>query len=399
VSRPLNVLVLASYFKGERFMRQAHARGAKVYLLTLAKRLKEDWPRDVLEDVFAQRDEAPLQDTINTVSYLARTIKFDRIVPMDDYDVETAASLREHLRMPGMGDTTARHFRDKLAMRVKAHEEGVPVPDFVPVLNYDDLREYMARVPAPWMLKPRNQASATGIKKIHTPDQLWQKLDELGDRQSSFLLERFVAGDIFHVDSIIDEKKVVFAEVHRCGTPPFDVAHGGGIFTTNTVLRGSEDEKQLRALNARVLDKLNLVRGVSHTEYIKGKDGKFYFMETSARVGGAHIADVVEAASGVNLWQEWANIEIDKGAVPYKLPAGRREEYAGVAITLSKQTWPEYAAYQDPEIVIRVKKENHAGLVVRSKDQKRVQSLMEDYNRRFAADFMTSAPAPDRPND
>ncbi|MEW5850639.1 MAG: ATP-grasp domain-containing protein [Myxococcota bacterium] len=397
--KPLTMLVLASYFKGERFMRQAHKRGCKVILLTTAKRLHEEWPRDILHEVYAQQDDSPLEHTINTVSYLARSMKFDRIVPMDDYDVETAASLREHLRIPGMGDTTARHFRDKLAMRVKASEEGVPVPEFVGIINYDEIKDYISRIPGPWMLKPRMQASATGIKKIHNADELWQALDQLGDRQSHFLLERFVPGDIYHVDSIISERKVVFAEVHKCGKPPFDVAHGGGIFTTRTVERGSDDEKKLRELNLKVLEKLNMVRGVSHTEYIKGKDGRFYFMETSARVGGAHISDVVEAATGVNLWEEWANIEVDKGEKPYVLPAGMRQEYAGVAITLSKQEWPDYSGYTDPEIIMKVKKKQHAGIVVRSKDPGRVKSLMESYAERFARDFLAVVPPPERPND
>ncbi|MBI5495427.1 MAG: ATP-grasp domain-containing protein [Deltaproteobacteria bacterium] len=397
--KPLNILVLASYFKGDRFMRQAARRGARLFLLTVAKRLNEAWPREVLADVFAQQDDSPLSHTLNTVSYLARSIKFDRIVPMDDYDVETAASLREHLRIPGMGDTTARHFRDKLAMRVKAQEEGIPVPDFVHVLNYDELREYMARVPPPWMLKPRSQASATGIRKIRDPDQLWKELERLGDQQSYFLLERFVPGDIYHCDSIISEKKVAFAEVHRCGTPPFDVAHGGGIFTTHTVERGSSDEKELRKLNEQVLTRLNLVRGVSHTEYIKGKDGKFYFMETSARVGGAHISDVVEAATGVNLWEEWANIEIDKGQVPYELPKNVRRDYAGAAVTLARQAWPDYSAYTDPEIVMQVKKEHHAGIILKSTDCKRIEKLMGEYGERFKKDFMATAPAPEKPND
>ena len=39
-------------------------------------------------------------------------------------------------------------------------------------------------------------------------------------------------------------------------------------------------------------------------------DGAQYFLETSARVGGAFIVDVVEAATGINLWREWAKIEI-----------------------------------------------------------------------------------------
>src|SRR4029079_10132795 len=105
----------------------------------------EDWAREALDDVFLMPDLAKRQDVINAVSYLVRTRKIARIVPLDDDDVETAAALREHLRVPGMGDTTARYFRDKLAMRVQARDAGILVPEFVHVLNYDRLREFMAR--------------------------------------------------------------------------------------------------------------------------------------------------------------------------------------------------------------------------------------------------------------
>jgi hypothetical protein len=396
--RPLNMLVLASFYKGERFIRRAHARGARVYLLTQEKLLQRNWPRECLVDVFAQKDDSPLSHTVNTVSYLARNIQFDRIVPLDDFDVETAASLREHLRIPGMGDTTARHFRDKLAMRQKALEEGIPVPEFVLVLNYDKLRDFMKRIPAPWMLKPRSEASASGITKIANEEQLWSTIEPMGDKQSYYLLERYLPGDVFHVDSIISEKKIVFMAVHQCGRPPFNVAHGGGIFTTRTVERGSKDEKALMELNTQVLSKFGLVRGVSHVEYIKGKeDGKFYLLESAARVGGAHIADVIEASSGVNLWEQWADIEIDKGEKPYVLPP-TRNEYAGVAITLAKQEQPDLSGYNDPEVVYRAEEKQHAGLVVRSKDCNRVKTLLESYHERFLKDFCAVLPAAGRPN-
>lgn len=397
-ARPLNLLVLASYFKGDRFIRQAHRRGARVFLLTVEKHLGRPWPRECLADVFAQKDESPLQHTINTVSYLARTVPFDLIVPMDDYDVETAATLREHLRIPGMGDTTARHFRDKLATRVKAREDGLPVPDFVHVLNYDAIREFIARVPPPWMMKPRSEASASGIVKCESPDQLWREIEKRGDRQSYFLLEKYLPGDVFHADSIVSERKVVFAGTHRCGTPPFNVAHGGGIFTTRTLERGSEDDRALRTLNEKVLEKLNLLRGVSHTEFIKSReDGRFYLLETSARVGGAHIADLVEASSGVNLWEEWANLEIDhREKRPYTLPP-LREEYGGIAMTLARQDVPDLSAYSDPEIVFRSPEKHHVGLVVRSKDPARVNDLVESYRQRFVRDYMAQLPAAERP--
>ena len=141
---------------------------------------------------------------------MARGRRYDRIVALDEFDLEKAAQIREHMRIPGMGTTTAGCYRDKLAMRVIARAMGFLVPEFCRVLNYDELRAYMAAVPAPWLLKPRSEASALGIRKIQEPEQLWRALDELGDRQSHFLIEEFVPGDIFHVDSIVNEHEVVF---------------------------------------------------------------------------------------------------------------------------------------------------------------------------------------------
>lgn len=391
-----NVLCIATYFKGERFLRAAAETGAKVYLLTVAKLLGRPWPRESLAEVFALKDGADRDETIRTVSYLARGIRFDRIVALDDFDVETAAALREHLRMPGMGDTTARHFRDKLAMRVKAREEGILVPDFVHVLNYDAIRAFVREVPPPWMNKPRSEASAAGITKLRSEEELWKLVEKQGDRQSYFLLERYLPGDVFHVDSIVSERNVVFASVNQCLAPPFDVAHQGGIFATRTVRHGSEDERALLELNEKVLSRMNLVRGVSHVEYIKGKaDGRFYMLECAARVGGAHIADMIEAATGVNLWAEWAKIEVLGGKSPYTPPASRND-YAGLVITLAADEHPDTSAFADPEVVFRSGEKHHVGLVFRSADHARVESLLTDYVSRLRA-VSTSMPALDKP--
>ncbi|MGO8969821.1 MAG: ATP-grasp domain-containing protein [Myxococcaceae bacterium] len=392
--RPMTVLALASYFKGERFLEQAHRRGAKVYLFTQAHLLDRPWPRDALVDVFAQPDNSPLAHTLHAVAYLARSRVFDLVVALDDYDVETAAALREHLRLPGMGDTTARYFRDKLAMRTRARAAGISVPPFVRVLNYDELRDFMANIPPPWMLKPRSEASASGIVKVESTEQLWRTLDVLGDRQSYFLLEKYLPGDVYHVDSIVQERAVLFAEVHRCGTPPFDVARGGGIYTSHTVERGSPVDLGLRALNARVLGELGMVRGVSHVEFIRSPDGTLYMLETSARVGGAHTADMVEAATGLNLWEEWADLELDGAA--YRLPQPRTD-YAGLLMTLARQEHPDLSSYADPEVVLRAGEPFHAGLVVRSPDRERVEALLSDYARRLRQEHSATLPAADRP--
>ncbi len=389
----MNILALACFNTGDRFIERAKARGARVWLLTKETYLrKKRWRRDLLEDVFAEPDDTSLAQTVNTVSYLARTIKFDRIIPFDDVEVDAAARLREHLRVPGMGDTRARVFRDKLAMRIRAEEEGIAVPDFVGVIHRDDIKAFTERVAPPWMLKPRTEASSTGIQKIANADDLWKAIETLGDRASHFLLEKFLPGDVHHVDSIVSEGKVVFAEVHRNGVPPFDVSHAGGVFSTYTVERNSADWSALEAMNEKILTRFGLLRGTSHVEYIKGRDdGKMYFLEAGARVGGAHVADVVEAATGINLWAEWADIEIDKGAVPYVLPK-RRFEYGGLLQCLARTENPDLSGYNDPEVAGRVDDPYHAGLIVRSPSQSRVRELLDGYSRRFAEDFLSVMP-------
>ncbi|HWN98106.1 MAG TPA: ATP-grasp domain-containing protein, partial [Blastocatellia bacterium] len=308
--QPITVLCLASYHKGEAFLRECKRQGCRVILVTVEKLAGADWPREAIDDVFYMPEISNRDDIIKGVSYLARCQAIDRIVPLDEYDQETAAILREHLRIPGMGDTTARYFRDKLAMRVKARTAGIPVPDFVHVLNYDTIREFMTRVTPPWVLKPRSEAASMGIKKLNRAEELWPLLGGLGDRQSFYVLEQYVAGDIYHVDSIVSEREVVFSVPHQYGHPPMDVSLGG-IFTTRKIPRDSDDARALDLLNRELIGELGLVRGVTHTEFIKGRDdGRFYFLEIASRVGGANIVEAVEASTGLNLWAEWARIEV-----------------------------------------------------------------------------------------
>jgi biotin carboxylase len=391
------ILCISTYEKGQAFMRQCAAMGCRVALLTVDKLKHADWPRDILEEVLTMPQNLSVDEIIRTVAYIARGWKIDRLAALDEFDMETVAALREHMRVPGMGRTTTAHFRDKLAMRFEAQRAGALVPEFAPVLNYDDLRAYMANVPAPWVLKPRAEASAIGIRKIHDSEQLWRTLDELGDRQSYYLLERFVPGDIYHVDAVTSERQVVFSAVSRYGKPPMQVMHEGGVFTTRVVSREGADAQHLTALNARLIPAMGLVRGVTHAEYIRGEDGRFYFLEAAARVGGAFIAEVVESATGVNLWAEWARIEVlSMRGEPYTVP-NIKQDYAGSVLCLAKTAEPDTSIFDAPEIVYRMKKHHHAGLIVRSADPERVRTLLDDYSVRFAETYLAVAPVPDKP--
>lgn len=392
------LLCLASYFKGGLFLEECHRQGCHVILVTEEKLAGEAWPRHAIDDFFMMPDLAQQPDITHAVSYLARSRPIDTVVPLDDYDVETAAALREHMRLPGLGISAAKRFRDKLAMRVSADAAGIRVPRFVHVLNHDRVRAFMESVSPPWVLKPRTEAGSMGIKKVHQADEVWALIEQLGDRQSYFLLEQFVPGSVYHVDSITWDGEVVFASAQRYGLPPMTVYQGGGVFATSTVAYGSDEEQALLAINRDVLAALGMQHGVTHAEFIRSEaTGDFYFLEIAARVGGAGVDKLVEMATGVNPWVEWARVEIARlRNEPYTLPPVRRD-YAGLMVSLARQEWPDTSGYSAPEVVWRMDKRHHVGLIVASSDGVRIQELMTDYIPRLAADFTAVAPPLEKP--
>lgn len=398
--RPITILCIACYFKGEEFLRECKRQGCRVLLLTAKSLEHENWPRESIDEIFYMDEpdyEWDIENMIKGVSFMARTEHIDRIVPMDDFDLEKAAALREHLRVPGMGDTRTRYFRDKLSMRKKAHEDGILVPPFEHVLNHERVNKYLAAVPGPWVIKPRMQASAVGIKKAFNAQEFWDFVNTLGDEQSHYLVEQFIPGEVYHVDAIMVDGQVLFNRVSKYMATPWEVTHEGGIFRSHTVLHGSADEVELNRLNRELLNSLGLIRGVSHTEYIKAKsDGRFYFLETSARVGGAHLAEMVEASSGINLWREWARLESLPNGKMYELPT-YRNDYGGIITTLAKQEHPDTTAYSDPEVVWRMNRRHHAGLIIQSDKYEKIIELLDQYAFRFDSDFHTKMPAPERP--
>jgi hypothetical protein len=393
---PLNFLCITTYYKGNDFLKSCKKEGNNVYLLTKKKLENEDWAWDAIEDVF-YIDEWNQQEVIKGIAFKFRTMKFHRFIALDDFDVEKVALLREHFRMPGMGRTTSHYFRDKLAMRIKAAEEGVNVPKFTDLFHDVSITNYADNVSPPWLLKPRLEASATGIKKIHSKEELWEIVHSLGDERDNYLVEKFAPGYVYHVDGLNVNGKVIFAKVSKYLETPFEVAHSGGIFRSVTCKIGSDIEKGLQKMNEDVMKAFKMQSGASHTEFIESKEtGELYFLETASRVGGANLAEMVEFASGVNLWGEWARIEnASFRKTTYKLPKIHKT-YAGIVVSLSRFEYPDTTSFTDVEIVWKMHKQWHIGMIVVSDSSERVLELLDKYTLRISNEFHASTAAPDK---
>lgn len=384
---------ISNYFKGSDFLIHLKELGNTVYLVTSEKLRESPWPFESIDEVFYMQGtdiDWNLEHLLLGIGNLMKSNKVDAIVTLDDFDVEKGTYLRENLRIDGMGQTTGRYFRDKLAMRMRAKSCGISNPNFCSLFNDHDINTYADTVAAPWVLKPRSEASASGIIKVYDKESLWIHINEMGNNRFKYLLEQFRPGDVYHCDSIILEGKVLFSISSRYLSTPMEISQGGGIFRSANIKYNSADDKAIKEINEQVLKGFGLKNGVAHSEYIKcNEDGKVYFLETSSRVGGAHLAEMITAASGVNLWKEWAAIENAKAkGLEYKLPKIKKD-YAGIVLTLSKYQKPDLSSFSDEEVCFTVPLEYHAGMVVRSPKKERVLELLDDYATRLTNDFAT----------
>lgn len=379
------ILGLASEFKGAEFIKECKKRGCKIIILARETFRDHPWPHDCIDAFHTMPDLRVQPDLTNAVTYLMRHQQIDRIVALDDFDVEHAADLREHIRMPGMLHSQARLFRDKLAMRSAAQSAGIPQPRFTGLINHNRVYEFMTAVPAPWIFKPRTLAGSEGIQKFTEQEQVWQKLEELGDAQSQFLLEEFIPGNVFHVDSLSWQGTPTFALASAYGAPPLTMLQGQKLFSTRTLDQTSDVAQHLLRLNQQLLTAFARDFGPSHSEFIQGQDGTLYFLETSARVAGGNIERVIESATDIKVWQEAAKMELaDYAKENYQLSVPE-VRYAGLIATPIKDSTPDVMSFQAQEITFRFNQDGFITLVIAANSQEKRDELLSELGRQLLA--------------
>jgi hypothetical protein len=396
-----NFLCLASYYKGSDFIKSCHECGNKVYLVTSIGLEHKDWPVEYIEEVFyIQQDyynKWKFEDLLAGTTHLMKTVRIDAIVGVDDFDIENAAALREHFRIPGMGSSTARYFRDKLAMRTKARDAGISSPAFSRLFNDDEINDFLELIPAPWLIKPRGEASAAGITICKDKETVWKTIRGLENLRGDYLIEQFITGQVYHVDSIIFQSKIQYSQVSKYLQTPIEVVQTGGIFRTVTLTPRDPLLKAAMKINEQLIQSFGLKYSVSHAEFIYSeKDKRFYFVEIACRVGGAHISDMVQAASHINLWAEWARIEDHSlKSLNYKLPKIKRLQ-AGLIISLSKVKKPDYSHFDKIGLDWELQKDYHVGVIYVDPDEKVVLKKIEAATEVIKSKYFTTVPQSDK---
>ena len=216
--------------------------------------------------------------------------------------VRAVAYVAENMGLPGIGYENAKIFTNKYKMREKCMDLGIPTIDYKLVSSYEEALEFSEKLEAPSIIKPIDSSGSRGVTKINTIKDLKRHFDEAAGYalEGDVIIERFIEGNEMEVDSIAaggKSKTLMYADLES-----FDIPN---IFASTTRLYPSVAEPgtitKLLDLNQKIMDSFGLKIGLSHSEYMRDKNGEIYLIEAAARGGGTYISShIAQLQSGIN---------------------------------------------------------------------------------------------------
>lgn len=236
----------------------------------------------------------------------------NNIIALQEYDIFRAASIRESLKIPGQTISSAVAFRDKVLMKSILKSKNINVDKFSSVRSYSEIIDFCTLNGYPVVLKPRDAGSSTDVKIVRDTSMVKKAvksmtLSHLG-MISNVMVERFIYGDLFHVDGFILNQKIIYACSFRF--------YGSQINFNSESPRGS-----ISLSSSELKENIECFAGkcalalphpdsfAFHAEIFLNEKKEFVLGEIGSRVGGTGINSAVALVSGYNPNELYARVQ------------------------------------------------------------------------------------------
>ena len=232
-----------------------------------------------------------------------------------DIAVRTVAYVCTHTGLSGIDYDTATLFTNKLMMRERSRQLGLPTIRYKLCRSLDDAKTFFASLGRSAILKPVDNQGSRGVYMIESMKELEKRFyDTLTfSPTGQAIIEEYIHGREFEVDSIVvnyEEKTLMYADTDLYSIP--------NVFASKTRLypsvADSESIEKLLDLNHKTITGFGLKQGLTHSEYIQDEEtGEIYLIEAAARGGGSYIsAHIAELQTGVNTSEFLINLALGK---------------------------------------------------------------------------------------
>jgi biotin carboxylase len=225
----------------------------------------------------------------------------DAVISVDEYALGVAAEITELLHISGFRRDTVRMGRDKHAMRERLHSTGADSTRYRLCENVAEAERFAAETGDGIILKPVDGAGGQGVceaANVADVSGAWNFTKSTA-KASRILAEERIGGQEYSVETLTAKGQhmvVAITKKTTTGAPYFiEVGHA----TSGDITQFPDGIAQsVRA----ALDAIGVEAGACHTEVI-ADGGRTSIVEINTRMGGAFIWDIVELATGIDLFR------------------------------------------------------------------------------------------------
>ena len=225
------------------------------------------------------------------------TVSADRAVPV-------VAAVAELLGLPGIGRDTAFHMKNKVAMRTRLREHGVPQPPFAGARTVQEaLAALGATVPFPAVVKPSDSGGQRGVFLVEAAGAAAGQAvaDAIAESPTGeAIIEGFMPGMELNGIVVARGGKAVTLTLSDRRRPP-GVGFGVGWIHLYPPSLPPEQVEEADRVAAAAVTALGLRDGIAFPQLIALPGGGVQVVEVAARIPGGQMADLVRHAVGVDL--------------------------------------------------------------------------------------------------
>jgi biotin carboxylase len=223
------------------------------------------------------------------------TVSADRAVP-------AVAAVAEALGLPGIGAETAHLMTQKIAMRRRLAERGIPQPRFAAARGLLEARAAGETVGFPAVLKPADSGGQRGLFRLESLDGLDAHLHAALAESAGgeVVIEEYCEGLELNGIAIARDGRVDVLSLSDRLRPP-GVGFGVGWIHVYPARIFADALEEAESVVEATIHAVGLENGIAFPQLLVGADGSVRVVEIAARIPGGQMADLVRHAVGVEL--------------------------------------------------------------------------------------------------
>jgi biotin carboxylase len=238
----------------------------------------------LIADVYGPEETAKAAE-----HYQREKRKLDGVICVAADAPVTAALVAERLELPGLSLDAARLACDKVAMKTRFREAGVPVPWFASIASLHELEKIIAERGRNLVIKPADSRGSRGVQRLARVADVdaAYALAEKHSPTRRVMVEAYLDGPQVSTESIVtagrcytpgfSDRNYELLEAHA----PFFIENGGDL--PSGLPR--EIQEKVKAVVARAADALGVTEGSVKGDIVVHRDEP-YVIELAARLSG-----------------------------------------------------------------------------------------------------------------